>query len=313
MKANKQSVAVTSRSFSRNAILRRELLQRYKDVKFNDEGRRLVGEELIEFLRGHDKAITALEQINDEVFNKVPELKTVSKYGIGLDTIDLDAMAKHKIKLAWCADSNRRSVSELALAFMLSLLRHVPAANSHIQQGEWHPLPGRQLSRKTVGIIGCGNIGKDLAMLLRTFECKILAYDIENYFAFYTSHGIYPVGLSDLLKCSDIVTLHLPLNDSTRQILARKRLNMMKDNAILINTARGDLVDETHLKHLLKEGKLAGAAFDVFACEPPEDEELLKLPNFIATPHIGGNSEEAILAMGRAAIKGLDNAKVPRP
>jgi D-3-phosphoglycerate dehydrogenase len=122
---------------------------------------------------------------------------------------------------------------------------------------------------------------------------------------------VKPVELEELLQGSDIVTLHVPLNDSTRNILTADRLAMMKPDAILINTARGGLVDEAALLHMLTDGKLAGAGFDVFTTEPPENLELLRLPNFLATPHIGGSSEEAILAMGRAAIKGLDDNAVP--
>ncbi len=120
-----------------------------------------------------------------------------------------------------------------------------------------------------------------------------------------------PVGLEPLLQAADVVTLHVPLDDTTRDMLNAERLALMKPEAILINAARGGLVDEQALKRMLKEGRLAGAAFDVFATEPPEDSELLDLPNFLATAHIGGSAEEAILAVGRAAIDGLDNAGDP--
>jgi len=119
------------------------------------------------------------------------------------------------------------------------------------------------------------------------------------------------VGLQELLKQADIVTLHLPLDDSTRNILNAEMLEIMKQGSYLINTARGGLIDEIKLKKMLKDGKIAGAAFDVFLNEPPEDLELINLPNVIATPHIGGSTEEAILEMGRAAIAGLDTATLP--
>ena len=119
------------------------------------------------------------------------------------------------------------------------------------------------------------------------------------------------MGLDQLLKSADIVTLHTPLDDSTRNILNRQKLELMKPSAILINAARGGLVDEVALRNMLQDNRIAAAAFDVFAVEPPEDKELLELPNFLVTPHIGGSAEEAILAMGMAAIEGLDNAKDP--
>lgn len=304
-------VAVTSRSFSRHPILRAELIARYPDVTFNDEGRALEDNSLISFLKGHERAITALERLDEKVLGALPELKVISKYGVGLDMIDLEAMARYGVKLGWTAGVNRRSVSELVIAFAIALLRYLPASNADMHAGVWRQHIGRQLSERTVGIVGCGHVGKDLAQLLRAFGCRVLAHDIQNFPEFYARHGVEPVGLDDLLRSADVVTLHLPLDSSTRGLLSAERLSLMRSDAVLINTARGGIVDESVLKDMLKTDRLAGAAFDVFATEPPEDAELLRLPNFLATPHIGGSAEEAILAMGRAAITGLDSAGDP--
>ena len=305
-------VAVTSRSFSRHTILKAELLERYPDVTFNDDGLKLAGNELIGFLKGHEKAITALERLDAEVFSQLPELKVISKYGVGVDMIDLDAMADAGIKLGWAGGTNKRSVSELVISFAVQLLRHTPQASAEVLDGTWRQHIGRQLSERTVGIIGCGHVGKNLGVLLRAFGCRVLAHDILDFPEFYATHGIEPLGLDELLKASDIVTLHLPLDETTRNILSEERLALMKPDAILINAARGGLVDENALKAALTEGHLGGAAFDVFAVEPPEDRELLTLANFIVTPHLGGSAEEAILAMGRAAIDGLDENRMPK-
>ncbi|KRT57859.1 NAD(P)-dependent oxidoreductase, partial [endosymbiont of Ridgeia piscesae] len=143
------------------------------------------------------------------------------------------------------------------------------------------------------------------------FGCKVLAHDILDFPEFYAQHNVEAVSLEELLQRSDIVTLHLPLDDSTRNILNAERLALMKPDAMLINAARGGLVDDAALKKILQEGKIAAAALDVFAVEPPDDMEMLQLPNLLVTPHIGGSSEEAILAMGRAAITGLDENKIP--
>ncbi len=306
-------VAVCSRSFSRHPVLRRELQDRHPDATFNDEGRVLAGEELIEFLQGHEKAITALETLDAALFAAVPELKTVSKYGVGCDSIDLDAMAAAGVRLGWTGGTNRRSVSELVISFAVQLLRHLPQARAEVLDGVWRQHIGRQLSNRTVGIVGCGHVGKDLGRLLRALGCKVLANDILDFPDFYAESGVEPVGLEELLRQSDVVTLHLPFDETTANILSAERLAIMKSNAILINTARGGLVDEAALKGALKDGRLLGAAFDVFATEPPEDQELLNLPNFIVSSHIGGSAEEAILAMGRAAIRGLDENRAPEP
>ncbi len=310
---NSVRVAVASRSFSRHPVLRAELLARYPNTTFNDAGESLSGEGLIAFLDGHEKAITALEIIDANLLDALPALKVIGKYGVGLDMIDQNAMAERGIALGWTGGVNKRSVSELVISFAVALLRHVPAANAEVRSGTWRQHMGRYLSGRTVGIVGCGHVGKDLVPILNAFGCTVLAHDILDFPDFYSANRVEAVGLEDLLRRADVVTLHLPLDETTRNILTAERLALMCADAILINTARGGLVDEQALKAMLMDGRLAGAAFDVFAVEPPVDAELLSLPNFLATPHIGGSAEEAILAMGRAAIEGLDNNAVPTP
>ena len=304
-------VAVCSRSFSRNPVLRAELLARYSNVTFNDSGMQFEGDELINFLRGHDKAITALEIIDENILSSLPELKVIAKYGVGLDMIDMNAMCKFGKFLGWTGGVNRRSVSELVIAFAISMLRNIPAANREILSGTWRQHVGSYLSEKVIGIIGCGHIGKDLIKLLKVFDCKILVNDIKDQSAYYAENNIINKSLHDLLREADVVTLHVPLDASTRNILNLDNLALLKHSAVLINTARGGLVDEAALHDMLSNGRLAGAAFDVFTIEPPNNYELLALPNFLATPHIGGSAYEAILAMGRAAIDSLDINAIP--
>ena len=305
------SVAVASRSFSRHPELRALVLERYSDAKFNDEGLSLHGNSLIEFLSGYEKAITALEVIDDSILSQLPNLKVIGKFGVGLDMIDLHALKKYGIKLGWTGGVNKRSVSELVISFAVALLHRAVFANSEVRNGKWYQVKGRQLSDCTFGIIGCGHIGKDLIKLLKPFNCKILAHDILNFKEFYEKNKVKSVGIEELIKKSDVVTLHLPLDDSTKNIMNEERLQMLKSSAVLINLARGGLIDEAILKKMLLEKRIAGAALDVFEVEPPIDKELLTMDNVLITPHIGGSTEEAILAMGVAAIDGLDNAKDP--
>lgn len=304
-------VAVASRSFSRHPVLRAELLSRYEFVTFNDAGLSLAGDDLVAFLDGHDKAITALERLDETVLTRLPRLRHVGKYGVGLDMIDLTAMSRLGKLLGWTGGVNRRSVAELTIAAAIGLLRHIPQGNALVRDGGWRQLMGRQLSDRVVGIVGCGHVGKDLAGLLCAFGCTILAHDIRQFPDFYAAHHIEAVGLEELLNRADVVTLHLPLDDSTVNILSAERLALMRPDAILLNMARGGLVDEGQMKAMLCDGRLAGAAFDVFAQEPPTDLELLRLPNMLAVPHIGGSAEEAVVAMGRAAIDGLDQGRDP--
>ena len=309
-------IAVCAPHFCRYPLmhgLRDELRERYENVTFNEDRRKIPDGELVEFLRGHDGAITGLENMTDAVFEAVPELKVLSKIGVGLDTVDVAAMARRRVRLGWTPGVNRRSVAELALGFILTVLRHVPAAHREVRDGTWRRHIGGQLSGRTVGIVGCGNIGKELVLLLAPFGCRILVNDIRDYPDFFSAHGIESVALETLLAAADVVSLHVPLDTSTDNILSARRLALMKAECVLVNTARGGLVDESALKAMLTDGRLAGAAFDVFASEPADDRELLDLANFVATPHIGGSAEEAMLAMGRAAIDGLENADFPEP
>ncbi|KIL97713.1 D-3-phosphoglycerate dehydrogenase [Paramagnetospirillum magnetotacticum MS-1] len=304
-------IAVASRSFSKHPVLRAELLERFSDATFNDAGVSLSGEALVAFLDGHDGAITALERLDGPLFDALPRLKLIGKYGVGLDMLDLEAMRSRGVRLGWTGGVNRRSVSELVICMAIALLRHVPKGNLEVRAGGWRQLQGRHLSERTVGIIGCGHIGKDLTLLLKAFGCRVLAHDIRDFSEFYAAHGVEKVGLEDLLAQADVVTLHLPFDATTANILSAERLALMRPDAVLINCARGGLVDEAALKAMLTEGRLAAAGLDVFNGEPPTDRELLNLPNFLATPHIGGSAEEAVLAMGRAAIAGLSQAEIP--
>jgi D-3-phosphoglycerate dehydrogenase len=308
---NIDKVAVCSRSFSRNVTLRAELFDKYTQIRFNDEGLQLEGGELIKFLEGHSKAIIGLERMTDEILASLPELKVIGKFGVGLDTIDLVAMSKYGKRLGWTPGTNKRAVSELVISLAISMLRHIPTSHQGVLSGNWRQQVGGQLSGRTVGVIGCNNIGRDVIELLHPWGCKFLAFDISYSSEFNAKYGVSAVEIEELLELSDVVTIHLPLNASTLNIISKPRLDLMKKSAILINTSRGGLVDELALKEALISGRLAGAAFDVFKEEPPQDPELLKLSNFIATPHIGGSTEEATIAMGRAAIRGLDINSVP--
>ena len=304
-------IAVVSRSFARNAALRAELSAKYPDVTFTESAEVLDGADLVARLRGHDCAIVGLERIDDRILSQVPELKIISKYGVGLDAIDVTAIARRGIKLAWTGGVNRRSVSELTLAFAIALVHRVPETGVALRNGEWLKLVGQQLTGRTFGIIGCGFVGQDLVRLLAPFNCRVLAHDIRDYPDFYRENQVTPVGLYQLLAESDIVSLHVPLDRSTKGMIGPAQLSRMRAGTFLINAARGGLVDEEALAEALEGGHLAGAACDVFQMEPDANPRLLALPTFLATPHIGGSTAEAQLAMGRAAIDGLENARIP--
>ena len=306
-------VAVSSRSFSRNPVLRQELLDRYPGSWFNDEGAAVMsGDRLARFLRGAEKAITGLDVLDDSIFRAVPELRLVSKYGVGLDMIDLDAASRHGVAVRWTPGVNRQAVAELTICFMIALCRSVVPLARELAAGGWRHAGGRQVSSSTVGIVGCGHVGQQVARLCRALGATVIAHDIRADDDFYRETGVTAVTLDALLRQADIVTIHVPLDASTRGLIGTDAIAQMRPGSFLINTARGGIVDEQALKDALAAGRIGGAALDVFAVEPPVDPELLRLPNFLGTPHIGGGTGEAVLAMGRAAIAGLtgDSASI---
>lgn len=307
-------IAVTSRSFSLDPFLREKLLEKHPHARFNDEGKSLGGDELVAFLKGATKAIVALEKITTEVTEQLSDLKLISKYGVGLDNIDFKALEKRKIQLAWTGGVNKRSVAELALHFILGTVRGSFHSHHDMQSNHWVQFKGRNLTGKTVGLLGLGHVGKELIHLLKPFSVKILIYDINDRSDFCQQHGITQVrSLDDLLPQVDILSIHIPHTSLTHHLMDSKRLNAMKKGSFLVNTARGGLVDEQALYTALKEGHLASAAFDVFEIEPFTNQNLKSLRNFYFTSHIGGSSIESVHAMGLAAIDGLDQGKTAVP
>jgi D-3-phosphoglycerate dehydrogenase len=174
-----------------------------------------------------------------------------------------------------------------------------------LKQGQWTKEGGRLLQGKTVGIVGCGNIGKDVVRLLAPFECRVWVQDILDMSKFCKETGALEKSLAEVLEGADIISIHVPLTEETRHMINTNTLSLMPPTAFLINTSRGDVVDQAALKEALLKESIAGAALDVFSQEPPEDAELLACPRLIGTPHIGGNALEAVEAMARAAFQHL--------
>lgn len=302
-------IGVTAVAFSRDQRRVEFLRDRFDgDVVINEKQIRFTPEELIPFLQQCDYAIVGLDKITDEVLSQCPRLKVISKYGVGLDNIDFKACEKYGVKVVYPKGVNKRSVTEEVLGASLSLLRNLYVTSNLLKKGEWIVQGGRQLTNATFGIIGVGHIGKDLIEVLKPFNCKILVNDILEQDAYYDSVGVKAVSKEELFKRCDVISIHTPLNEQTRHLVNSETLAMMKCDAIIINAARGGIVDENALKRALMDNVIAGAALDVYEVEPANDESLLKIPNLMCMPHIGGNAREAVVAMGMAAITNLINA-----
>ncbi len=239
-------------------------------------------------------------------------LRAICRAGVGLDNIDLEAAHELGVAVFNTPEASTEAVAELTVALILALARRLPYADKSMKEGRWakRELMGWELAGKTLGILGFGRIGQRVAELCSAFRMRILAFrrtrppGIEAVLA---RTGAKLVPFEELLRSSDILTIHVPLTPQTYHMIGERELNMMKDGAFLVNTARGGVIDERALLKALKEGRLAGAALDVFEEEPLSGVslELAKLPNVIATPHIGGQTAEAQRAASELAARKL--------
>lgn len=295
-------IKATSTSFSKHPLLREALLAAFPKAIFNDDGCKYTKVELIDYFKDADGVVLGLELVDDEVLATCPNLKIVSKFGVGLDNLDVEACKRRGIAVGWTGGVNKRSVAEMDLCFMLALARNLYRTSMDLMAGDWNKNGGFQLSGKTVGIIGLGYTGSEIVRLLRPFGCRLLGNDIVDKSALCAELGIEHVGKDTLFAESDFITVHTPLTDLTHHLINTETMTVMKSTAFVINTARGPIINGEDLKRALIDGTIAGAALDVYEEEPPVDMEFLELPNFFCTPHIGGNADEAVVAMGMSAI-----------
>lgn len=304
MSANSK-IAVSSRTFSGTPELVEEIKKYFTNIVFNTEKELSDKDELAAFTGDAEGLLVALDPVDDSVLAKCPNLQIVSKYGVGLDNVDIPALERRGVKLGWVGGVNKLSAAEMTVGFMLGLSRNLFKGSYELKQGIWNKDGGFNLSGRTVGIIGVGHIGKEVIRLLAPFNCKILVNDIIDQSAYYASVGVTEATKEEIYSQAEIITLHTPATPLTHHLINETSINMMRKNALVINAARGPLVDYTALKKALQEGRIAGAATDVYDEEPPQDTELISLNTLVTTPHIGGNSKEAVVAMGMSAIEHL--------
>lgn len=309
-----KQLAVCADHVNRHPAMRQQVLDLYPKAKFHDAGHRLNEDEMIRFLADCDAAIIGFEPVTERVLAALPQLKTIAKYGNGCESFDFAAMKRHGVKFGYTWGVNKLAVAELALGFMLMGLRWVMPLNVAMRAAQRPRLRnGRFLTGRVVGIHGCGNIGKEVVRLLQPFNCTILACDIKDYADFYKQWNVSPVSHDELLARSEVLTLHLPKTHLTRGLYSRQVLAKLRKDCILINTCRGEIVDEDALLERLDSGDLAAACFDVFAVEPAQNDRLMNHPNMLATPHIGASTEETRLILVRAALARLNDARIVEP
>lgn len=307
------TVAATSRLFNLMPQLADELLARYPEAKI--ASRSVAAEEdLIDFLDGYQVAVIGVERFTARVLDGLPDLEVIACCSAGVDHLDPVLLNQRGIRVGWVPGVNKYAVSELALCLMLDVVRNANWANVQLRAGNWvPPRRGRLLRGATVGVHGCGNIGKEVVKLLQPFEVEILACDREDYAEFYRHHGVTAVPPEELWARSEVLTIHLPRNSTTIGMYTAEVLDRLRPGVFLINTARGGIVDEEALAERLADGRIAGAGFDVFHTEPVDAPELIGSPDFVGLPHMGASAREAWLAMGRSGIRGITENTVPEP
>ncbi len=257
----------------------------------------ITGPELVERVKDFDAIVVrSRTKVTREVIEASGRLRAVARAGVGLDNVDLEAAKERGVEVLNSPEAPSNAVAELVLGLMLSLARRIPLGDASMKRGEWikRRLTGFELEGKTLGIVGFGRIGYNLARKAKAMGMRVVTdASIEKLMRFVEETGAESVPMEDLFKESDFVSIHVPLRPQTRHMIGARELETMKDGAYLINTARGGVVDEDALREALVRGKLAGAALDVFEIEPPEDTSLTGLENFIALPHIGAATIEA--------------------
>jgi D-3-phosphoglycerate dehydrogenase len=300
-------VLVTPTSYGRDdPRLRAELEAAVGEVIYNPTTRPLAASELLELLPGCHGYLAGLDYITREVIEAAEGLKVIARYGAGVDRVDLPAAKDYGIVVTNTPSANTVSVAELAIGLMLAVARSIPQANTATKSGQWPRLSGLSLEGKVVGLLGFGAIGKAVARRLQGFDCRVVAYDPYPDQAFAQAHQVTLLPMDEVLAQADVLSLHLPALPATRQLVNAAFLGKMKPGAILINTARGEIIHEADLLAALQSGQLGGAGLDVFAAEPPgTDHPLLTLPQVVATPHMGAHTDGATNAMGWGALRNL--------
>ena len=304
-------VLITPRSFPKSGKAAYELLAKHGfEVKDNDTGKSLTEDEMVKYCADVEGLIVGVDPVTRKVMESAKNLKAISKYGAGLDNVDLDAAKELGIKVDRAAGTNAESVAEHAVGLFFTLARGVMESAMSTKNGAWDRSQGVELFGKTVGIVGLGNIGRNVARMCKGIGMNVIGYDpyLPADADFIKEYDIKMMELHDIFKNADFISLHSPLTDETAHMINKETLAMMKPTTCLVNTARGGLVNEDDLYVALTTGVIKAAGEDVFSSEPPEKgNQLVSLPNFVLTAHIGAFTVEANQKMALKSAENLIN------
>ncbi|RKO67029.1 phosphoglycerate dehydrogenase [Desulfofundulus salinus] len=300
----KPTVLISSASFGRLSGDALELLARAKvKVVHNPFGRTPTEDEMVGLIQGIDGVIVGTEPISARVLERADRLKVIVRRGTGLDNIDLAIARRKGVQVFNTPGTVEDSVAELTMGLILALARQLTVLDKALKNNRWWKLPGIELAGKILGLVGLGRIGQAVAERAKAFKMRVIYYSRTRRFDLEERLGVTFMRLDQLLQESDFVTLHVPLSKETTGLIGERELALMKPAAFLINTARGAVIDEEALYRFLEEGRIAGAALDVFKQEPLRDSRLQKLDNVILTPHVGTYTKEAAQKMDLKAAE----------
>jgi D-3-phosphoglycerate dehydrogenase len=303
---SKYRVLVTSTSFGKADPQPLDRLKEYGcEVVENPYGRPLKEDELIPLLADVDGVIAGLDDYTEKAVTSSERLKVISRYGVGVDKVDLKAAEAHGVKVTTTPGANTQAVADLAMALMLAVARKIPKADSSAKGGKWEKIFGHSLYQKKLGMVGLGLISRAVAKRARGFdmEVSILTRYPDKQFA--EALGVRYADFDEILEGSDFLSLHCAVTPERTEMIGYDQMKRMKPTAYVINTARGALINEDGLYRALNEGVIAGAALDTYVHEPPKGSPLLTLENIVTTPHIGSYTYETVLEMGLTSVENL--------
>jgi D-3-phosphoglycerate dehydrogenase len=303
---SKYRVLITSTSFGKADPLPLQQLKEYGcEVIENPYGRPLKEDELIPLLADVDGVIAGLDEYTERVIKSSSRLKVISRYGVGVDKVNLKAAEACGVKVTITPGVNTQAVADLTMALMLAVARKVPKADASTKEGKWEKIFGHSLYQKRLGLVGLGQISRAVTKRAKGFDMEISLLTRYPDFSFAKVMGVRYADFDELLVQSDFLSLHCALTEDRTKMIDYEQLKRMKSTAYLINTARGALINEEGLYRALKEGLIAGAALDTYVNEPPKGSPLLTLENVVTTPHIGSYTDEAVLLMGLMSVENL--------
>lgn len=302
----KEKILTTPRSYGKTnpELFARLEAAGYEVVKNTTSGI-LEKEQMKKLIADCVGVIIGVDPLDAEVLACAPKLRAVSKYGVGVDNIDLDYCKAHDIKVSRAVGANSEAVADYSMALMLAVARKVPMIDRKCREMNWGKITTRDVSHATLGLFGLGAIGRHVAKRALGFGMKVIAYDPFWPEAYAKENGIEKADAETIFRTADFISLHLPLMPETEGFVGEKELGMMKKDAILINTARGGLVDEKALLNALKENRIYGAGLDAFAHEPPEDDAWFTLDNVVLGSHCAASTTCATENMGRMATENI--------